>query len=393
LHQKLFHDLFDLFQDPIVVGALHRHAPVLWQDPDNTWSAWLRTKFKTTLGSALLDAVQQVCPDLDANDLTLDIDAGPQPDGAEVVPSDVDEIWLTERTVGGGGIIEVFLSRYGEDPRRFFDLVDAALRPSDYEVVDEQLTLFLEWLADTHDSSVRRQVALLREAHSESHDAYARAFDALLRLLSQRGLFVSHSVVAALGTRILKPGSNASTDQMLHSLISDWQVREEQLGIDIDSRVFAYLHSRDSTLDDALEAFSDDAIETDRRQWRFRALLSVLWPRGYAIRGQRLSAYNPFAKLPDAEHALVRDCIRSGPHIVVITAGDWKRDVTTCLIRDSAVVLRAELGRLSSLRAALIAVTSDPIDTGFLLLHPRVRGVERGAGVVDVTVELAEGVQ
>ncbi len=151
-------------------------------------------------------------------------------------------------------------------------------------------------------------------------------------------------------------------------------MREEQLGIDIDSRVFAYLHSRDATLDGALESFSDDAIEIDRRQWRFRALLSVLWPRGYAIRGQRLSSYNPFAKLLDAEHSLVRDCIHAGPYVVVVTAEEWRSQVTTCLVRDSAVVLRAEVGQLSRLRAALIAVTSDPIDTGFLLLHPRVRG-------------------
>lgn len=393
VHQRLFHDLVDLFHEPAVVDVLNRHAPVLWQEPDSTWSDWLRRKFKTTLGSALLDAVQQLCPDLDAGDLTLDIDAGPRSDDADVAPEGVEEVWLTECTVGGGGIIEVLLSRFGEDPRRFFDLVEAALRPSDFEIVDEQLTLFLNWTADKSDSSLRQQVALLRQSHSESHDAYASAFDTLLRVLSQRGLFVSHSVVAALGTRILKPGSNASTDEMLHTIISDWRLREEQLGIDVDSRVFAYLHSRDTTLDGALETFSGDAMEVNRRQWRFRALMSVLWPRGYAIRGHRLATYNPFAKLPDAEHSLVRDCLRTGPDVVLVTADDWRDRVTDCLIRDSAAVLRVDLAHLSSLRAALIAVISEPIDTGFLLLHPRVRGVERGAGAVDVTIELAEGVQ
>ena len=203
IHQRLFHDLSDSFHDQAVVDTLHRHAPILWQPPDDTWDDWLRTKFKTTLGAALLDAVQQLCPDLDAGDLTLDIDAGPRPLGTTPPPDGLNEIWLTERTVGGGGIVENFLARYGEDPRRFFNLVEAALKPSDFEIADEQLTLFLNWTVEPSDSSVRDQVAVLRQAHAESHDAYAGAFDDLIRLLSQRGLFVCHSVVAALGTRIV----------------------------------------------------------------------------------------------------------------------------------------------------------------------------------------------
>jgi hypothetical protein len=340
-----------------------------------------------------LDAVQQLCPDLDAGDLTLDIDPGPRPDIALPMCEGLEEIWLTERTVGGGGIIENFITRYGEDPRRFFDLVEGGLRPSDCEIVDEQLTLVLNLITDANDASVRDQVAVLREAYGESHDAYANAFDDLIRLLSQRGVFVCHSVVAALAARVLKPGSTARTDQVLHDVVSDWRYREGQLGIDIDSRIFAYLHSNDVALDEALEALSGDAIEVDRRQWRFRALLSLLWPRGNAVRGQRLSVYNPFVRLPDTEHDLVRDCLQGSPDIVHVTVEDWRERVTESLLRESAVVLRAPSGDAASLRAALISIMAEPVDTGILLLHPRVRTVNRGDGVIDITLELAEGSQ
>ena len=393
LHQRLFHDLSDLFHDQTVVATLHRHAPTLWSPPDDTWTAWVQTKFKTTLGAAILDAVQQSCPDLDAGDLTLDITSGPRPQGATPAPEDSDEIWLTERTVGGGGIIENFLIRYGEDPRRFFDLVDAALRPSDFEITDEQLSVFLRWVVDPDDSSVRDHVAALRSAQGQSHDAQATAFDELIQRLSQRGLFVCHSVVAAMGTRILKPGSNEDTDRMLHDLIFEWRQREDELGIEIDSRVFAYLHSRNDTLDQALEDVVGDATEIDRGQWRFGAILSLLWPRGSSVRCQRLSVYNPFAALPTAEHDLVRDCLPSGPEVVDVTAPDWRTQATENLIRDNSVVLRAATEQIQVLRSALISVTAEPVDAGFLLLHPRVTGTERRAGGVDVTLELAEGVQ
>lgn len=393
LHQRLFHDLSDLLHDQTVVETLHRHAPTLWLPPDETWADWVHAKFKTTLGAAILDAVQQSCPDLDAGDLTLDISAGPRLQGTMPAPDDVDEIWLTERTVGGGGIIENFLVRYGEDPRRFFDLVDAALRPSDFEIADEQLSVFLRWVVDAEDSTVRDHVATLRSVQGQSHDDYASAFDDLVRLLSQRGLFVCHSVVAALGTRVLKPGSNENTDRMLHDLIFEWRQREQELGIDIDSRVFAYLHSRNDTLDQALEDVVGDATEIDRGQWRFGAILSLLWPRGNIIRGHRLSVYNPFASLPTAEHDLVRDCLPSGPQVVDVTQPDWRPQATENLIRDNSVVLRAPAEQVQILRGALISMTAEPVDAGFLLLHPRITGTERRAGGIDVTLELAEGVQ
>ena len=127
---------------------------------------------------------------LDAGDLTLDIEPGPRPGTAVPTVEGLEEIWLTERTVGGGGIIENFITRYGEDPRRFFDLVESGLRPSDCEIVDEQLTLILNLMSDPDDTSVRDQITLLRQAYGESHNAYADAFDSLIRMLGQRGVFV-----------------------------------------------------------------------------------------------------------------------------------------------------------------------------------------------------------
>jgi hypothetical protein len=122
-HQKLFIDLSGLLHDTTVVNVLRSHAPTLWQKPDAGWSEWLIGKFKTTLGAALLDGIQQLCPDLDIGTLTLDIDPGPRSPDSVASNDGLHEVWLTERTVGGGGIIENFLGRYGEDPRRFFDLV------------------------------------------------------------------------------------------------------------------------------------------------------------------------------------------------------------------------------------------------------------------------------
>ena len=250
--------------------------------------------------------------------------------------------------------------------------------------------MFLGWAVDPADGTIRNHVALLRQAYSHSHDAYARAFSDLLGALSRRGLFVCHSVVAALGTRILKPGSNERTDRMLYDLIVDWRRLEDRLQIDIDARIFAYLHSGNNTLDQALGNIVGDAIEVDRRQWRFGALMSLLWPRGHAIRGHRLSAYNPFSRLPDSEHDLVRDCLPPGPQVVTVTTTGWRDLVENCLVNNGAVVLHALSEDVGVLRGALLTALAEPVDTGFMLLHPRIIGTDRNDGGISVTLELAE---
>ncbi len=267
------------------------------------------------------------------------------------------------------------------------------MKPSEFEIADEQLLLFLDWEISDSDPSVRDAVELVRKAMDDRQDAFAAAFQDLIRLLSRRGLFVCHSVVASMATRILKPGSNLQTDQMLQKLIHDWRAREEQLGIEIDSRVFASLSARDASLDTALGELQGDAIETDRRQWRFSALMSLLWPRGSVIRSRRLSVYNPFMNLPSTEHDLVRNCLPSEVAVVDVAMADWRERAEELLVWDGAVVLRAPPGDSRTLRSAILAMIVEPVDSGFMLLHARVRSIERGAGFVRVTLDLAEAVQ
>ena len=393
IYQRLFHDLAELLTNPTVLNALHQHAPVLWQVPDDSWRPWLKRKFKTTFGSAVMEAVQQLCPDLDAGDLTLDIDCGPRPDGAPPAPDKVEEVWLLEKAVGGGGVVEAFLARYGEDPRRFFDLVEAALNPSDFEVVDDQLTTLLEWANDAGDASVSDLFSELRNAQSVSHQAQADSFERLISQLSRRGLFVCHSVVAAVAARILKPGSTSATDELLHELICDWQQLERRLGVDIDLRIIAYMNSGSDRLDKSLAEVVGDAVGLDPRQWRFGALSSMLWPRGNAIRGRKLDTYNPFAKLPDADHELLRDCLSNGPTTVRLSDDDWREQVAECLVSENAVRLEGSTEELTAIRGAILELMATPVDAGLLLLHPRVRSITRQNGSVALVLELAEVVQ
>ena len=66
---------------------------------------------------------------------------------------------------GGSGLIEEFLRRYAEDPRRFFSMVRAALEMGEFELIDHQLVRLIQELADpAPGSEAKEAVGALREA-------------------------------------------------------------------------------------------------------------------------------------------------------------------------------------------------------------------------------------
>jgi hypothetical protein len=393
VQQKLLSDLQELLAEPLVIDALSRHASVLWETPGETWTPWLIRKFKTTLGSAILDGIQQLCTDLDAGDLLVDIEPGPRPTNSIGKPEDSEEIWITEKTVGGGGIIESFLIRYREDPRRFFDLAENALRPSDYEIADQQLTLLLDWLHSPSEAAIQEKVSAYREAASKNHQAHAAAFDVLLKTLTQRGLFTCHTVIAAMANRILRPGSNHETDKLLHRMITSWRQREETLGVEIDPRILAYLESDNDAVDNVIRDPGDNAIEVNRRQWRFNTLFSLLWPRGAVARSARLSASNPYDALPETEREIVRLFLDREATRVSVEAEDWYQQACDLLVRESEVILTVQPDGLQKIRNALLEVMTAPIDSGFMLLHPKVNRVDRSENSIEIQLSLLEGLQ
>jgi hypothetical protein len=119
----------------------------------------------------------------------------------------------------------------------------------------------------------------------------------------------------------------------------------------------------------------------------------LLWPRGGISRNANLTTYNPFSKLPETEHDLVRLFLAGEPNRVSVQDTDWYDQACDSLVRDSEVILVAEPNDLRILREALLKVVTGSIDSGFVLLHPTVNRVDRRAGLIEIGLSLPEGVQ
>ncbi|MBK6781952.1 MAG: hypothetical protein IPG75_20825 [Gemmatimonadetes bacterium] len=251
-----------LFHEEVVGVRLRTLAEALWAPLSDEAMVWASERDLSTVGSAVLAACTELYPEAVTSDLLLDIDPGYRAPDDTPIPPGVSEIWITEATLGGGGVLEEIARRYVDDPRRFFRLLESCLGPSDHEMVDSELTRLLLSIPEDEELAATMEAVRAAEGHAALSSAVSRLEDGM----AARGLAVSHAVMAALHARILRPGSSARTDHFLRSLISQWQAEEVRLGVELDSRVFAYVASASQEASTALadlEGYSTDPARSD----------------------------------------------------------------------------------------------------------------------------------
>jgi hypothetical protein len=275
-------------------------------------------------------------------------------------------------------VIEEVQRRLASDPRRFLRLVDRALAPGDFELVDRELPRILE--RAVADTPVREILAALRSA--TSYASRRTHLEELIAALQQEGIDTRHAVIAAANARILRSGTSAATDGALHELASEWRQAEQRLGIELETRIFAYA-CRETT---SLEAAIPEARDAGPG-WRHGQILSVLWPHGWRVRASALSFYNEFAPHSPSDPQTLRSM---APPVVahVELADGWWEALCASLVRDGLCELRCPAARRGELADALAVVGVRPIDTGLLLLHPFIERVDRQGDTVAVTLAL-----
>jgi hypothetical protein len=377
--QRLHQALAALAADAAITDRLADLAHVLWGAPDTGWQSWAAQRYAPTLGAALLEATDRLCRDVGAQHLIMDVEFDE--------PSSVCTIWLSEPSLGGGGIVEEFARRYSEDPRRFFRLVEASLAPSDFEIVDAELGRTLPLAAE--DTEVSGSLTQVRAATTNA--ATASSLRQLIRVLTQKGVSVTHPVMAALNARVLRPGSSSQSDDVLRSLVDDWKAQETRLDIEIDARVFAYVASTSSDIDRVIP--TGPGSVADARQRRFSAIYGLLWPRGSAVRANALQTYNPYHPHPPTDRALVLCSLDFTTPVISLDASDWRDQLAQALLDAGTALLAAHPDATRELRAAAMELQGLPVDAGYLMLFPRVTGFDRSHGEVRIRFELREAFQ
>jgi len=79
--------------------------------------------------------------------------------------------------------------------------------------------------------------------------------------------------------------------------------------------------------------------------------------------------------------------------VVQLSEPDWRDRLADALLSTGAAMLAAGPQRMRELRTAALELQGLPVDTGYLMLFPRVTGFERGDGQGRIRFELREAFQ
>ncbi len=371
--QRLITTLQDLSADPRVRTSVDRHAELLWcADIAARTQNLAGRSYRDTIAAALLAACQRACPDTQDTDLIVDVVA---PDAA----NPHSQIWLTETTIGGIGVVEQLASYYAQDPRRFWGLVDSALAPGDLEYIDATLTTLVRHIVDEPTGDIATAVRRLRSAPSSA--------DADTALADLRSAWAAldgsprHAAVAALSTRLLRPGSGDDTDQTTYTIMQAWTDLEERLGLEIDPQIIAYTVAEGRVPGIAAGAMTADQV------------FSVLWPRGNRARTAHLDHYQQYAQRPILDRLLAAAVHSQALPTIDVTADDWPDTYRAALTMHNAVELMASTAAAALLAAAVRDVPCIDIERDVLRVYGEVKAVRRIGTELRVRVELREAVQ
>ncbi|MFJ4002978.1 protein DpdJ [Streptomyces sp. NPDC090023] len=371
--------LRQLLADKDIIARLDYLTDQVWNPDPAQFQAWLRQRVLATLGQAALWAAREICPEHDPEGIIVDIEPGYALDGSWRR----GEVWLTEASIGGGGFIEALATRVRPDPRRFLRLIMRAVQPSTSELVDAHMRRIVRYT--TEHSQWLDLVAAYRGSASQADRV--QSLDRLRAQLRASGIHgAEQSVVSSLANRLLRPGSTAQTDQALRTLIDEWEIQEQRLGLEISPRTWAYLMRQRHDLDAGLNL---SANSSDRQ--RIDAIQSALWPRGWAIRSGALQSWNPYFDNPPTAPDLLRELFTSTDDLISVTDPDADTLIRTRLAQKGSAQLIAPPEGVSELADMLVDLSIRPIETDFLQVFPRVVEIDhRSEGSVVATLELAE---
>jgi hypothetical protein len=372
-----------LVSRPEVRAALRSLTNLFTSPNEHDFQTWLRRLVLETLGEAILQGCLAAAPrHATLDNLLVDIREDPQ--------TSVATVWISETTLGGAGVLQAFAERFANEPRILFDSVEAALAPTDLELIDTGLQRIVN--LGTSDPEVQKALTELRG--TDSHVRRNELWRSFSKLMSKRGgVDLSHALVVALNSRILRVGASIELDQLLQGLYRYWDDLERLFGIAIGLREFALVCSRSKHWSDEVKGYLVTSLtpEAAASTTALAAFTSLLWPRENEVRRSSLQSYSPYRQPRTLDPAVVRHfMIQKSIRRVELGAPNWKQELTEAFDVAGACRLVASSSHNLSLRSELVKLSVTPVSVGVLQFYPVVIRVEHTGDEINVDLTLRE---
>ncbi|QYJ70314.1 DEAD/DEAH box helicase [Shewanella sp. FJAT-51649] len=327
---------------------------------------WLKSLLSNTIAAAVQKWLLTVLPDIDERALVIDSQWHNQQ----------LQIWVSESEPGGSGIISRLAENYHQDPVQLLNMWIRCTSSGDYEQLDGDLYQLLQLLPQQPTLAD----CLTRIRASNDYKSRFVANKQLRQQLRMHGFNVSHSFMAVLFSRILRPGSSQRNDENILLWLTEWCELEETAGLELNLNAVCHAFAKHRHGDNVQQVFSD-----------YCRLQGQLWPRGNIIRQSELSHYNQFIQTNSGtERLLLEQMFQNDVVSTSIEQLDWLSELQFLIGLHGNAELRIPRSSISKLNEVITTVNVEPINYHGLFLHPRLGGLRRESGDLMACFELAE---
>lgn len=358
---RLHAQLLEYMDQDAVVASINSAAAALWDDRADGIDTWLVKSYTSSLGAVLLSTLTRLVPEIDPDDLALDIDGY--------------TLWISETTAGGVGHISKLTDVITQFPRRFELQLDDVVQHCERAEVAGQLRQIAAILA-RGEANLHETFKTIR--HTVDLASLVTVKTKLDKVLRYHGIPPTRSVVVGLNTKYLRPNSGPDSDALVVKLVDAWEQETARLGTAIDLRVMAVAARRIPAIAaqvDNLLTRIQPGQSADENQI-FNLLQSMLWLGCHDSCPECIETWQPYQALEFPSRALIAALVTSQQVVVDFASPTMSAEARAALSTHFLVQIRCVAEQRPALKSALAHLLTTPLDIGYQTFYPSVERVE-----------------
>jgi RAD3-like DEAD/DEAH box helicase/helicase-like protein len=379
--QRRAQELLDILARPECTEALLSYAEALIEPVEGAeWRRFTEARYFSTLAASLHEALLRLEPSVFGDGLVVDIlPAEPERPG-------VFDVWISESSPGGSGLIEALQSAYAADPGRFYALLSSVIGPGEAERTAEDFERFLETLASDDEFDAALDAVRSAQNLDQTEAAARQLFD----LCGLHGICPSHRLKVMIAARLIQqPAADPDAlRQLLRALKALREAIETTHSVEVDPHLVAYFATRNAACRDLLAQAVGNAAQDDDG-WRYDRFAALLWPRGGELRATGFETPFRYARPPPPDRLIVAAAIDRRVHRVRYGSAEWRTLLGQHLSEYGAADLAFEGEHCDQAGPVVAALLAERFETGFTFTPASIERIERESGGVIFGFRLA----
>lgn len=332
--------------NPSIVKSLVETMATTFDPTQEAFQDAFWSLLRDTCAGALKSMVSSLVRDADEQSLQVDL---------EYSKLNEFSVWVSETDPGGCGYIQQFLDTCVRDPRFIADIFKSVCAESDQEVVVRDLYAVL--IQASEDASF-----LENYRSAESSVEQKNALHNIFKAVTESGANVSHTFRNVLNLKLLRQGSDQSTDEQLRNLIERWFKVNREHGFEWPLTQFA--------LAESLRLQKLGAHVSKNR------VQDMLYPMGWEVRKNVLDYYQAFSGKHSTDRIILSEMLMGSDNLIRVERSDWE-SFDSALRERGEVAVAIPFEAYCSVTEVLSHASIRPIDYQDLLFYPRLVRVSR----------------